>query len=164
MRPEDALLDSWTRQCRALDNLCRRFDGELLGAKPAEDGWTAAEHLCHTHGVRRYWLEKASGRQWPLKSLFTERGGEYEPSADLAEIRRNLAESEAAVRDWVAEALASGETDAGHYDHPVLFLQHMIWHEGYHFGLLMLALRRAGAEPPEEWEDRNVWDLWRQPD
>jgi len=31
-----------------------------------------------------------------------------------------------------------------HYDHPILFLQHMIWHEGYHHGQIKLALKLMG--------------------
>jgi hypothetical protein len=27
-----------------------------------------------------------------------------------------------------------------HYDHPILLLQHMLWHEGYHHGQMKLAL------------------------
>ena len=31
-----------------------------------------------------------------------------------------------------------------HYDHPILMLQHLIWHEGYHHGQIKLALKIAG--------------------
>jgi hypothetical protein len=31
-----------------------------------------------------------------------------------------------------------------HYDHPILLLQHMLWHEGYHHGQIKLALKLAG--------------------
>ena len=31
-----------------------------------------------------------------------------------------------------------------HYDHPILLLQHMLWHEGYHHGQMKLALKLAG--------------------
>jgi hypothetical protein len=30
-----------------------------------------------------------------------------------------------------------------HYDHPILLLQHMLWHEGYHHGQISLALTAA---------------------
>lgn len=164
MNANEALLDSWTRQCKALDNLASRVTPDLLAVKPSEDGWSIAAHLCHVHGTRCFWLPKASGREYPeLKSLFVQSGDDYTPSRDLQEIRRSLGQSEAAIRDWVEDRLATGDPEAGYYDHPVLFLQHMIWHEGYHFGLIMLALRLAGHEPPEEWEDTHVWDLWRQP-
>ena len=31
-----------------------------------------------------------------------------------------------------------------HYDHPILLMQHMVWHEGYHHGQIKLALKLAG--------------------
>jgi hypothetical protein len=34
-----------------------------------------------------------------------------------------------------------------HYDHPILFLQHMIWHEGYHHGQMKLALKKWRSQP-----------------
>jgi hypothetical protein len=37
----------------------------------------------------------------------------------------------------------------------------MIWHEGWHVGLIFLALRLAGEEPKQEWEEANVWGEWR---
>lgn len=82
----------------------------------------------------------------------------------LAHSRIRLAESGALVRSWVAEQLQLGSQQVDNYDYPVMYLQHMIWHEGWHYGLLMLALRLAGHEPSEEWECANVWDRWRLPD
>lgn len=165
MTIDEAVLESWTRQCKALDNLIGLLTSELLTIKPSEDGWTVAFHLAHIHGTRRYWHSKATGRDKPEgASLYTVSGDEYVPSMDLAEIRTRLAESESLVLSWVRSALESNEPAAAHYDHPVLYLQHMIWHEGWHFALLMLALRLAGHEPSEEWESEHVWDLWRQPD
>ena len=47
-----------------------------------------------------------------------------------------------------------------HYDHPLLFLQHMIWHEGYHHGQIKLALKVAGRP----FEDNRIgpltWSIW----
>jgi hypothetical protein len=37
----------------------------------------------------------------------------------------------------------------------------MVWHDGWHVGLIFLALRLNGQEPREEWEEPNVWGLWR---
>ena len=31
-----------------------------------------------------------------------------------------------------------------HYDHPILMLQLLPWHEGYHHGQIKLALKLAG--------------------
>lgn len=165
--PTEALLDSWTRQCKIIDNIVGILTPELLEAKPSEDGWTIAFHLAHMHGVRRFWHKNASGAEAPVgASLYTATGetwADFIPNTDLKEIRERLKESETLVLDWTAGAIESGQQQSGNYDHPIYYLQHMIWHEGWHVGLIMLALRRAGAEQPEEWEDKNVWDLWRLP-
>jgi methionine salvage enolase-phosphatase E1 len=49
-----------------------------------------------------------------------------------------------AVRDAVKGKLEAGQEMDLHYDHPVLLLQPMIWHEGYHHGQIKLALKLAG--------------------
>jgi uncharacterized damage-inducible protein DinB len=67
------------------------------------------------------------------------------------------------VRDWVAEKIGAGSQKCGNYDHPVHYLQHMVWHEGWHAGLIVLALRLAGHEPSEETESALVWNQWRLP-
>lgn len=166
MTPTDALLDSWDRQCKIIDNLAAALTPELLQAKPDPNGWTIAFHLCHLHSTRRYWHMNANGLDSPVgPSLFTVVSEEeWVPSSDLDEIRARLAESAALVRSWVSEKIESGAQQCGNYDHPVFYLQHMVWHEGWHTGLIVLAMRLAGAEPTEEWECANIWDVWRLPD
>ncbi len=165
MTANEALLESWSRQCKMLENLIGIVTPDLLLAKPSEDGWTIAFHLAHLHSTRRYWHMKATNREEPVgPSLYTVTGDDWVPSMDLDEIKLRLKESETLVREWVATALDSGVTKAGNYDHPVLYLEHMIWHEGWHFALITLAIRLAGHEPSEEWEENHVWDLWRLPD
>lgn len=165
MTVTEALLDSWDRQCKMLGNLVGTLTPELLDAKPDPEGWTVAFHLAHIHGVRRYWQMNASGASEPVgPSLYTVVDEDYIPSHDLETIKVRLAESGALVRDWVAEQISKDAQQVGNYDHPVMYLQHMMWHEGWHYGLLMLALRVAGKEPSEEWECANIWDLWRLPD
>lgn len=160
------MLDSWTRQCKILENFTGILTPELLNAKPSDDGWTVAFHLAHIHGTRRYWHMNAAGLEEPVgPSLYTFTEGEDPvPSHDLEVIKARLAESGQLVHDWVSEKIESGAQQVGNYDHPVYYLQHMIWHEGWHFALLMLAIRLAGQEPTDEWECANVWDMWRLPD
>jgi hypothetical protein len=45
-----------------------------------------------------------------------------------------------------------------HYDHPILMLQHMIWHEGYHHGQIKLALKLAGRAI----SDKQAGHRWRK--
>jgi uncharacterized damage-inducible protein DinB len=47
-----------------------------------------------------------------------------------------------------------------HYDHPILLLQHMLWHEGYHHGQIKLALKMAGRPFPDDEAGPVTWGVW----
>lgn len=120
--------------------------------------------LAHMHNTRKFWLKMvAPGRAAPLGRSYADDQGT--PIADLEAIKTFLKESGEAVRETVRQGIESGgaplEGEHARYDNPVLLLQHMIWHDGWHVGLIFLALRLNGQEPPEEWEEPNVWGQWR---
>ena len=158
-----ALLDSWDRQCKIVTSVASLITEENRHFKPSEDGWPLDQQLAHMHGVRRFFLSQvapdyASG----LTSAYAD--NQEAPIADLAAIKACLDASNRAVRDAVEAAILKGGPMASEhvvYDNPVLFLQHMVWHEGWHVGLIFLALRLNGQEPSEQWEDPHVWSQWR---
>ena len=47
-----------------------------------------------------------------------------------------------------------------HFDHPILMLQRLIWHEGYHHGQIKLALKQAGQPFDDEAIGPVTWDVW----
>jgi hypothetical protein len=47
-----------------------------------------------------------------------------------------------------------------HYDHPILLVQHMLWHEGYHHAQIKLALEVAGHAISDEKAGPVTWDVW----
>lgn len=154
------LLESWNRQCLILTAVASRVDETNRKAKPSEDGWPLDKQLAHVHAVRSEWLGQVSPeRAQGLPATFVD--GWTTPIDDLDAIRAALAQSGLAIREAMAELLQKGTGPIGGYDHPILFLQHMVWHEGWHVGLIMLGLRLAGQEPSEEWEEANVWGHWR---
>ena len=161
MELAEALIESWSRQSKAIDNLASLLNAELLETKPSPDGWTLAFHLCHLVETRVYWLRHTSSQPYAeFEDLYHQEGDEWIPNKDLEVIRANLKQSSEAIASWLASNLHRTDS-AGPYDHPAIYLQHMVWHEGWHAGLIMLGLRLAGKEPPEEWEDPNIWGLWR---
>lgn len=164
MTVHEALLLSWQRQSQCLRNLMTLMTPELMDAKASEEGWSIAFHLCHIHEVRCDWLGNVVGTpNAGIDSLYYQVDGKWAWSKDITEIGRLLDVSEKAVAEWVSANLELGGP-VGNYEHPVMYLQHMIWHEGYHFGLLVLALRLAGVDPTDEWEENNVWSNWRESD
>jgi uncharacterized damage-inducible protein DinB len=156
----DALLDSWDRQCRIVKAVASRVDESNRNVRPSQDGWPLDLQLAHMHGVRKEWLTQVSPERGaalgsafevPWKSAI----------GDLDAIRALLDDSAKAIREAMRELLTNGTGAIGGYDHPVLFLQHMVWHDGWHVGLIFLGLRLAGQEPSDEWEEANVWGEWR---
>ena len=70
--------------------------------------------------------------------------GEWRSERDRDRIVDMLNHSAQVVRDAVTGRLQAGRNMDRHYDHPILMLQHMVWHEGYHHGQIKLALKAAG--------------------
>ena len=85
---------------------------------------------------------------------------EWGDERDRDRIAKMLNESARAVRDAVKNRIESGREMKEHYDHPILFLQHMIWHEGYHHGQIKLALKAVGKPLDDEEIGRVTWDVW----
>jgi len=163
MNTADLLFESWDRQCAILDSVTSLVNQDNRGAKPSEDGWPIDAHLAHMHGTRRYFLSQvAPDLAESLPAAFAE--GASTPHPDLEHIKYCLSASSLAIKEAVKRGLEKGgPLSGGHvvYDSPVLLLQHMIWHEGWHVGLIFLALRLNGEEPDEEWEEIEVWGRWR---
>lgn len=157
----EALLDSWDRQDRIVNAVAGRIDESNRHIKPSEDGMTMDQQLAHMHGVRRFFLRNIDPeRAATFGSAYADEQGT--PIADLDEIKSLLVKSGKAVRESVKAAIETkGIEKIGWYDNPVLYMQHMVWHEGWHVGLIFLALRLNGQEPPEEWEEPTVWGEWR---
>jgi uncharacterized damage-inducible protein DinB len=71
-----------------------------------------------------------------------------------------LNDSAKAVRDAVKSSVETGRDMNLHYDHPILLLQHMLWHEGYHHGQIKLALKLAGLTMSDNEAGPLTWDVW----
>lgn len=150
----DAVLESWTRQATIVANLANLIDDKSFDfvAAPGESsiGW----HLTHIYQVRMYWLSDIA----PEMIDPSLKWGEVFP---LEKAKELLTKSAGQIHDVMKNKLENDESPVGGYDHPLYFLQHMIWHEGWHVGAIMMALRQNGQETPEEWEEPNIWGLWR---
>jgi uncharacterized damage-inducible protein DinB len=156
------LLDSWDRQCQILDSVASLVTEENRHFKPSDDGWSIDRHLAHCHNVRSFFVSQVSPTVAEMERFGVDDSGEI--TATLDSVRSALAKSAAVIREVVAGGMATGGPLAGKnvtYDNAILLMQHMVWHEGWHTGLIFLALRLNGEEPPEEWEDPNVWGRWR---
>lgn len=164
MEVTQALLDSWDRQCQIVEAVASLVNEGNRHLKPSEDGRALDAQLAHMHNTRKFWLKMVAPQYAePLGRSYADDQGT--PIADLELLKSCLRGSGTAIKEAVREGLANGGGPlAGPhatYDNPVLLLQHMLWHDGWHIGLIFLALRTNGQEPPEEWEEPNVWGKWR---
>jgi uncharacterized damage-inducible protein DinB len=154
----DALLDSWDRNNTILVNLLRALPEGGLEVRAMDGSPSVAEMFTHIHYVRLIFVVEDApefapsfGKEMPKEEWRAER--------DPARIAQMLNDSAKVVRDAVKGRLEAGRAMDLHYDHPILFLQHMIWHEGYHHGQIKLALKLAGRPIPNEVAGPVTWSI-----
>jgi len=153
----EALLDSWDRNNKILVNLLRAVPEGGLDARALEDSPSVAEMFTHIHYVRLVFVSEDApefSNEVPKEEWGAER--------DRDRIAQMLNESAKTVSDAVRGRLDAGRAMDLHYDHPILFLQHMIWHEGYHHGQIKLALKKAGKAISNKEAGPLTWRVWMQ--
>ena len=148
------LLDSWDRNNRILVNLLRALPAGALTYRALPHSPTVSELFTHMHFVRLILLSEDAP---DLAIEVPQR--EWVKELDVNRLAEELDRSAAAVRKAVRTLIASGSQTKMHYDHPLLFLQHMIWHEGHH-GQIKLALKAGGQAFDDEVIGRITWDVW----
>lgn len=151
----DALLDSWDRNNTILVNLVSAVPEGGLEARVMEGSPSVAEMFTHIHYVRLVFLSEDApefARDVPKEEWVDER--------DRGRIAQMLNESAKAVREAVKGRLETGQEMNLHYDHPILLLQHMIWHEGYHHGQIKVALKVAGRPIADKEAGPGTWGVW----
>jgi uncharacterized damage-inducible protein DinB len=151
----EPLLDSWDRNNTILVNLLRAIPEGGLEIRPMEGSPSVAQLFTHIHYVRLIFVFEDApefARELPETEWVAER--------DRGRISHMLNESAKAVRDAVKSRVETGGEMNLHYDHPILLLQHMIWHEGYHHGQIKLALKLAGRPITNEEAGPVTWRVW----
>jgi len=151
----DALLDSWDRNNTILINLLRALPDGGLETRAMTSSPSVAELFAHIHYVRLVFISEdapEAGRELHYPEWMNER--------DPDRLAHMLTDSAKAVRDAVKGRVESGRDMDRHYDHPILFLQHMIWHEGYHHGQIKLALKLSGRPMTDTDAGPVTWRVW----
>jgi uncharacterized damage-inducible protein DinB len=151
----EALLDSWDRNNTILLNLLGALPEPGLEARAMEGSPSVAQLFSHIHYVRLVFVFEDApefARSLPEK--------EWEVERDRDCLAQMLQDSAQAVRDAVKCRVEAGREMNLHYDHPILLLQHMIWHEGYHHGQIKLALKLAGCPMTNKAAGPITWGVW----
>jgi uncharacterized damage-inducible protein DinB len=151
----EALLDSWDRNNIILVNLLRAVPEGALDARAVEGSKTVAEMFLHIHGTRLF-VVREDAPEFAGEPL--EKG--WRETRDPDRIAHMLNDSARRVRAALKDRLETGKEMLVRYDHPILLLQHMVWHEGYHHGQIKLALKAMGRPLDDEEIGRVTWHLW----
>jgi uncharacterized damage-inducible protein DinB len=162
----EALLDSWNRSNTILLNLLRALPDGGLEASAMEGSPSIAVQLSHVHSTRLFFVSQTAPEfAKDLAQLFRQDGENRLAERDPERIAHGLAESANAVGGAVRRAVEAGQELKGTnvaYDHPILLLQHLLWHEGYHVGQIMLALKVMGRPMTDEQTEPAIWGVWRR--
>jgi uncharacterized damage-inducible protein DinB len=151
----EALLESWDRNNTILLNLLYALPDRALEVRAMEGSPSVAQLFTHIHFVRLVFVFEDApefARELPKEEWLGERNPDR--------IAQMLKESAKAVRDAVKSRVETSRQMNIHYDHPILLLQHMIWHEGYHHGQIKLALKLANNPLSNEKAGPVTWRIW----
>lgn len=151
----EALLDSWDRNNVILVNLLGSIPEGGLETRATERSPSVAALFAHIHYVRLAFVQEDApefSKELPAEEWADER--------DSSRITQMLNESAAAVREAVQSRVEASRGMDLHYDHPILLLQHMIWHEGYHHGQIKLVLKLAGQAISDKQAGPVTWGVW----
>jgi uncharacterized damage-inducible protein DinB len=151
----EALLDSWDRNNTIMLNLLRALPEGGLEARAIESSPSIAEMFTHIYYVRLVFVFEDApefAKKLPEKEWVVE--------LDPDRIAQMMNDSAKTVRDAVKSRVEACRDMNLHYDHSILLLQHMLWHEGYHHGQMKLALKVAGHPMTDEEAGPLTWDVW----
>ncbi len=155
----DALLDAWRRNNLILINLLQALPESAMDLRATDGSPRVAQLFMHMHYCRMVFVHETAPEVGAVVPT-----GEWRGERDRGRIATMLHESADAMRDAVRGRLLAGQQMDQHYDHPVLMLQHFVWHEGYHHGQIKIALKGAGRPFDDEEIGRVTWDVWMEKD
>jgi len=154
-RTLDVLMDSWDRNNAILVGLLRVVPEGGMAVRAGDGSPTVGQMFNHIHYVRLVFLSE-DAPEFALE-LPTE---EWATEQDRERLAAMLNQSAAAVAKAVRSKVEAGTEMKVHYDHPILMMQHMIWHDGYHHGQIKLALKLAGLLISDDAAGPVTWDVW----
>jgi uncharacterized damage-inducible protein DinB len=166
MTPLDAILETWNRNTTVVLNILNALPEGGIDARDTNGQWTVAHHLADMQGANVYWLEKSSPEfAVGLSVLYREDESlpaGFDPERNIDTIKtgfKNAAEAVArAVRHHVDTQKPFGDV----YEHPIFFLQHMLWHQAYHTGQIMWALKQSGMRFSDDQAFEMIWKELRR--
>lgn len=152
----DVLLDSWQRNNQIMLNLLGALPDGGLTARAHPDSPTVGQQLMHMAHER---LISVAEEAPEFARAVPE--SEWASEASHEEIAQLLVDSAATVQRAIRGRVVAGQPLDRQFDHPILLLQMLLWHEGYHHGQIKLALKLSGQPIPDDNAGPLTWDVWR---
>ena len=151
----DQLLDSWHRNNTIHLGMLRALAPGDLDLRAMPGSPTIARMFMHIHYVRLVFVQEDAP-----ESAVDVPAEEWQSERDPSRIAAMLNESAIVVAGAVRKKLEQQREMDLHYDHPILLLQHMLWHEGYHHGQMKLALKLADRAMSNDVAGPLSWRVW----
>ncbi len=166
LNPLDAILETWNRNTTVVLNILNALPEGGIDASDTNGQWIVAHHLADMQSANIYWLEKSAPEfAEGLKVLYTEDEtlpAGFDPERNLETIKtgfQSAADAVArAVRHHVETQTSFGEV----YEHPIFFMQHMLWHQAYHLGQIIWALKQSGMRFTDDQTFEMIWKELRR--
>ena len=149
LSPADAVLRSFAIHNRIhlylLDALAKEaWDATPVGGK----GRSLAALVSHIHSVRLMWLKAAGVKTLPAP---------LEKTATIAEAKKALEVSGAAIRDLLTTALNGNARIPNFKPDAWAFVAYLIAHEAHHRGQMMMLARQLG-HPLDKSINYGLWE------
>ncbi len=159
----EALLDSWDRNNTIMVGFLQALPAGALEARAVETSPNIARLLMHIYFVRLATVaENAPESATEFIGVAPNDDQEWRNEHDTKNIVKMLNDSAKIVRDAMKSWALNAEDKLVDYDHPILLLQHMIWHEAYHLGQMKLALKATGQTMSDKDAGPVTWNIWRR--
>ena len=166
MTVTDAILETWRRNTTVLTNILRSLPEGGIDAMDAGGTWTVAHHLADMQGATLEWLTQSSPSfAVRLEPLFFDAPASpagWSAERDPQKIIAAFEASSRAVENAVRHHLETNEGFGEVYANPIFFLQHMIWHQAYHMGQIVWALKQSGMRFTDDQTFEMIWKVLRK--
>lgn len=166
MNVTDAILETWRRNTTVLTNILQALPEGGIDAMDTGGKWTVAHHLADMQGATLEWLNASSPKFTPnLEPLYFDDSSNpagWGAERNLPKIIAAFGTSSRAVEDAVRHHLETNESFGEVYANPIYFLQHMIWHQAYHMGQIVWALKQSGMRFSDEQTFEMIWKVLRK--
>jgi uncharacterized damage-inducible protein DinB len=135
--------------------LLEHLTPDMLTVQTLDKNWTVAGYLAHMAGSKKWWGTHVNNEEVNrLPNLYSKSGEKFIVEKDLEKIKAVFEQTSKMLLETADRAEHKGALPYASID---LYLIHMMMHDTHHRGQILLALRTAGYEPPDE---NTFWGGW----